>query len=76
MDCQKLQNLCTNICDKQRDKQRDKQSDKQTTILMSSDNIYLPVSVLIPIPIKLNSDECLQMKEVYNICCNKKDKKE
>ena len=60
MDCQKFQNLCTNICDKQ----NDKQSDKQSTILMTSDNIYLPVSV------KLYSNECLQMKEVYNICCN------
>lgn len=52
MDCQKLQNLCINVCSK---------SDKKTSILMSSDNIYLPI--------KINSNECLQMKEVYNICC-------
>jgi hypothetical protein len=54
MDCQKLQNLCISVCNK---------TDKTTNVLMNNDNdnIYLPV--------KINSNECLQIKEVYNICC-------
>jgi len=39
-----------------------KNNNKENDIFLNNDMKFLPIQI--------NSNECLQMKEVFNICCN------